>query len=249
VPTYQFEHLLDVVNAKLEINLTIPPGKNSDKFKLRFGAGNGPRPRFLGRSDTAGRFSSLLHEGIPSPNPEDDLENVSHYGRDALLDILQMIEKASPKPKKSEKNRYKRTIAHREWGRAVKRTQRYLGLREKNGEYVAGGNQPTMLDLDQPMAAKPEGSVLFVCIDIEAYEFNQDLITEVGIAVLDATRLSGIAPGENGKAWHSLIEARHIRVKENAWAVNSKWVQGCADKFDFGYAFLDLPVLWRACAG
>ncbi|KAK4165304.1 good for full DBP5 activity protein 2 [Cladorrhinum sp. PSN259] len=235
VPTGQFEHLLDVVNAKLQINLTIPPGSNARKFNLLFGTGNGPRPRFLGRSSSAEQFNSL-RENIPEPKDEDDLNNATQDGRETLLDILQMISKASSKAKQSDKNRYKRTQSHRDWGKAMKRAQRYLGLRENTSERAPGGTEvePQMLDLNQPMTIKPEGSVLFVCIDIEAYEFNQELITEVGISVLDTTRLVGVAPGVNGQNWFPLIESRHIRIEENIWAVNRKYVQGCADRFDFG---------------
>ncbi|KAK3990635.1 good for full DBP5 activity protein 2 [Cladorrhinum sp. PSN332] len=232
VPTYQFQHLLDVVNAKLEINFTIPSNKNEGKFKLRFGVGGGPRPRFLSRSSSATHFNEL-HDKIPDPKDEDDLSNATNYGRETLLEIFQMISKAASKTKKSERSHYKRTKAHREWGKALKRAQRYLGLREKASERV-DGTTPKMLNLGQPVVAKPELSVLFVCIDVEAYEFNQDLITEVGISVLDTTKLEGVAPGVNGQNWFSLIDARHIRIEENIWAVNSRYVRGCADQFSFG---------------
>ncbi|KAK4224151.1 good for full DBP5 activity protein 2 [Podospora fimiseda] len=232
VPTYQFEHLLDVVNAKLEINFTIPHGVNEEKFKLSFAAADGPRPRFLGRSHTAHGFN-LLRDKIPAFEEKDDLSLASAHGRGHILSVLQMISKASTKSKKADNTRYKRTILHKAWGRTMKRAQRYLGLREKIGQRV-DGTTPQMLDLDQPIATKPERSVLFVCIDIEAYEFNQDLITEVGISVLDTRKLVGVAPGLNGENWFDLMESRHLRVEDNVWAVNTKFVHGCADRFIFG---------------
>jgi hypothetical protein len=78
-------------------------------------------------------------------------------------------------------------------------------------------------------------SVRFVAIDIEAYEHNHDLITEVGVAVLDTNKLVGVAPGETGKNWFSLIDAHHFRVKETTWAVNRQHVHGCPELFNFGF--------------
>lgn len=233
VPTYQFEHLLDVVNAKLETQLTVPPGKTAEKFYMSFGLGNTPRPRFLGRSNSSEIFMAL-RKSIPEPHADDDLKKATHLGREAFQSLLDMS-RTPKKTNKSDKNRGKRTLSHRAWGRSIKRVQRYLGLRARvvDGPALATGT-PQVLDLDSPMAASPEGLPLFVAIDVEAWEQDQGLITEVGIAMLDTADLQGVAPGDGGQNWFSLIRARHIRVKENSWAHNSRYVRGCADKFDFG---------------
>ena len=77
-------------------------------------------------------------------------------------------------------------------------------------------------------------SVVFVCVDVESYERAHHKITEVGIATLDTRELTNVAPGANGQNWRGLIRARHFRVKEYAHLVNSKFVQGCPDRFYFG---------------
>ena len=231
-PTYQFQHLLDVVNAKLETNLTIPPGRNEERFMMSFGIGNSPVPRFLGRSDSAESFRALC-KAIPAPHPDDDLTKVTQLGVEEFKELLKRTRADTKRGKKSDRNRSKSIKAHAEWGRSIKRVQRYLGLRGRAVDETAA--KLVDLDLSRPMAKEPESSVLFVAIDIEAWEQDQSLITEVGIAMLDTAEAQDIAPGEGGQNWSQLIEARHIRVKENSWATNSRYVRGCADHFSFGY--------------
>ncbi|KAL2143364.1 hypothetical protein VTI28DRAFT_10543 [Corynascus sepedonium] len=230
-PTYQFQHLLDVVNAKLETRLTIPPGRNKERFMMSFGVGNSPIPRFLGRSDSADAFESLC-KTIPEPHPEDDLTKASQQGIEEFRQLLNRTRADRKREKKSDRNRWKRVKAHGEWGRSIKRVQRYLGLRGRAGDGASA--TPTNLDLNRRIANEPEKSVLFVAIDIEAWEQDQSLITEVGIAMLDMADAKDIAPGESCRNWFELIEARHIRVEENSWATNSRYVRGCADCFNFG---------------
>ncbi|KAK3322531.1 hypothetical protein B0H66DRAFT_207375 [Apodospora peruviana] len=231
VLTNQFQHLLDIVNAILDIHLTIPPGNNADKFTMSFGLGNTPRPRFLGRSTSVDSFESLS-KAIPAPHETDGLECATDIGKEQFLEMLAMVFHTQKKTQ-SDKNRHKRIQSHRLWGKSIKRVQRYLGLRQKSSD-VTTLSAPQSLDLHSPIAFQFEDSVLFVAIDIEAYEFNQDLLTEIGIAVLDTNQTASVAPGEKGENWFPLIHARHLRVKENSWAVNSTHVRGCADYFDFG---------------
>lgn len=75
---------------------------------------------------------------------------------------------------------------------------------------------------------------MFVSVDVESYERAHHKITEVGIATLDTKELADIAPGEDGKGWRNYIRARHFRIKENAHLVNSEFVSGHPDGFDFG---------------
>ncbi|KAK0674387.1 putative exonuclease [Cercophora samala] len=217
VPTYQFQHLLDTINARLDINLTIPPGNNEAKFKLVFGDGNTPRPRFLGRTRNADAFKSFSGL-VPRPKPEDDIKQGTEEGQAKLISVLKMIANSHKKTEKSKKNAYKRFEAHLAWGRGLKRTQCYLGLRErKTAEAI-------------PL---PSG-VRFVSIDLEAWEQDQSVITEVGIAILDTPNIENIDPGENGQNWFKAIQARHILVAENTWATNTKYVKSCPESFDFG---------------
>lgn len=235
VPTYQFENFLDFVNAELNVQLEIPGGKNVEKFKMQFGLGNTPRPRFLGRTMNGEEFRALIMD-IPPLNPEDTLENVSAVAKSDFQERLEMIRNAHGKRKNhSQKNRFERIARHKAWGRSIKRVQRYLGLRQKMTTFEGGSETlDNSLELNSPIKTKPEGSVVFISIDIEAYEFNQDIITEIGLAVFDTLEIQQTPPGDGGRNWLPLIRAHHIRIKENSWAHNKKHVKGCAENFDFG---------------
>jgi hypothetical protein len=239
VPTYQFEDLLHAINAKLETELTIPPGPNHGDFKMSFGLGNSPRPRFLGRSNSAECFKSLC-AAIPAPKPEDDVGNATELGKKEFMSHLYVVQNAKKRklhqPSKSDNKRRKRVTLHKTWGKSVKRVQRYLGLRKKLSpeSTVADGVRPT-IDLHSPMVHEPENSVLFVAIDTEAWEKDHSVLTEVGIAMLDTNDIRSVAPGDGGKNWFPLIRARHIRIEENRWAMNGQFVPSCAKSFNFGF--------------
>lgn len=109
--------------------------------------------------------------------------------------------------KKQQQDREKRRFTQQ-----LNRTMRYLGLTKR----------------DKPNA------ITFVCIDMEAYEFNQNRITEIGISTLDTQHASSIAPGPQAKGWVQYLKTRHIRIEECKHLVNSRHIQGCPDYFDFG---------------
>lgn len=98
----------------------------------------------------------------------------------------------------------------------LSQTQLYLGLQ--------GARDP---------AEKP---VVFICIDIEALEEGSKDVSEIGIAVLDTQHLEDVEPGTGAENWFQFIEAHHLRVKEYAGLINYRFVQGCPDNFNFGYA-------------
>lgn len=102
---------------------------------------------------------------------------------------------------------------------------------------------PITFDPNVVAPYKPEGHVVFICVDVEAYERCADIITEIGIATLDTKDIEMITPGkgfqantpaEFGKNWISKIRSRHFRIYENKHYNNSEFVSGCADKFEFG---------------
>jgi hypothetical protein len=84
--------------------------------------------------------------------------------------------------------------------------------------------------LQRLKAAEP----VFVCIDLEAYEFAQDKITEVGVSILDSRHVIGTDPGSDGTEWLSKITTRHLIIQEHKRLVNKRFVHGCPDKFNFG---------------
>lgn len=236
MPTFQFKHLLDVINNKLSTFLSIPHGFVSKKFELQFGTGGTPRPRFLGRSASVQDFERLT-KTFPPLHPDDNPKKLGPGPQAMFESIMDVASKrVGSKANKANKNMKKRQTNRKAWGQSVKRMQRYLGLREA---ITGTSRQPSAtvptLDLNVPLAAKPDRGVLFVAIDVEAWEHNQGIITEVGLAILDANKLVGVAPGAVGSNWFPLIEARHLRVREYTWAVNKTHVHGCPDQFEFGF--------------
>ncbi len=91
--------------------------------------------------------------------------------------------------------------------------------------------------------------MLFITVDIEAYERDHGKVTEIGIATLDSRDLSGIAPGTDGRNWTSKIRARHFRIEEHSHLSNKLFVQSCADRFEFGETqWVTLPGVRRMIA-
>ncbi|KAK3357529.1 hypothetical protein B0T25DRAFT_161757 [Lasiosphaeria hispida] len=229
VPTYQFEHHLEVVNAKLGIQLAIPNGSSGDGFKLIFGHGGMPRPRFLGRSTSLDHFEEL-RDAIPRRKPADKMNKAAIDKFGAMVKAINEAGKSSKK-NKSEKTRTKRVKTHRAWGHSIKRVQRYLGMRKKS---TAAAKPEPSLDLTMPVAEEMEGSVVFMAIDLEAYEHENKVVTEIGVAILDTAKIASVPPGEGGTKWFDFIDAHHIRVKEHSWLRNSTYLAGCPENFGFG---------------
>lgn len=75
---------------------------------------------------------------------------------------------------------------------------------------------------------------VFICCDIESFEFDHNRITEIGFATLDTRDLRGTAPGRFAQDWYGKIRGRHFRIKECLHLENRKYVKGCSKDFLFG---------------
>ena len=89
-----------------------------------------------------------------------------------------------------------------------------------------------LLDLEKPTPYPFDHDVVFVCVDVEAYERSHRLITEIGISSLDTTDLLEVMPGANGTTWMTKIHSRHFRIEENQHLVNKDFIVGCPDRFE-----------------
>ncbi|OQO00452.1 hypothetical protein B0A48_13801 [Cryoendolithus antarcticus] len=79
--------------------------------------------------------------------------------------------------------------------------------------------------------------VVFVCIDCEAWEFDSQEVTEVGVAVLDTRDLRGSQPGEPALIYNEILAKlryAHYRPVEYALHGNKRHVPGCPEAFGFG---------------
>lgn len=90
-----------------------------------------------------------------------------------------------------------------------------------------------------------------ISIDVESWERNSNNITEVGVATLDTQNLLNIAPSTHAIDWQPLIHARHFRIRENMHLNNVDFVNGCADRFEFGtseiISLADAPAILATC--
>ncbi|KAI8950923.1 hypothetical protein F4801DRAFT_547371 [Xylaria longipes] len=237
VPTIQFEKYLDIANHELDVNLAIPRGGAGKRFALTFGEFDTPRPRFLGRANGAQALDAL--KARTDEVPDDDLRRLTPACYQVYLDKINEIYDSlkADKKKNPEVARQKRIQRQKDSGRMLKRVQRYLGLRRAT-PHVPGnsyrGLVATSWDVSKPAPFKPRESVRFVCVDVEAYERDTRLVTEIGLAVLDTDDVIDKCPGERGENWFSLIQAHHFRIMERSSMVNSEFVQGCPEAFDFG---------------
>ena len=88
-------------------------------------------------------------------------------------------------------------------------------------------------DANSPTPETFFNDVIFIAVDVEAFEDPPHPLTEVGIATLDTRDLRSVSPGPNGETWQPLIRARHFLIEEHKHRVNHKYVDGCPDKFEF----------------
>jgi len=94
------------------------------------------------------------------------------------------------------------------------------------------------IDIENPAPYIQEDSVVFISIDVESYERDHNLITEIGIATLDTADINRVSPGEGGINWMKAIRARHFRITEYRHLKNREFINGCADYFRFGLVYL-----------
>ena len=69
-------------------------------------------------------------------------------------------------------------------------------------------------------------------LQIEAWEKDHSIITEIGVSTLDTNDLVALPPGEGGKNWKTAIRPRHFRIAEYQHLSNQDFIVGCADSFE-----------------
>ncbi|KAH6654351.1 hypothetical protein BKA67DRAFT_658655 [Truncatella angustata] len=235
VPTAQFSQLLQEINTELGFSLRIPAkSRNGDIFEIYFG--ESPRPRFMGKVKDENVYRNAK-ETLGAIL--DDLSTLNagrlHQFKEKMDKIYDSV-KSSKSKKDPEKQRLKVINRQKGFGQAIKRVQRYIGLRQRLSlvPYSDATNAGWNVSCKAPFTM--DSSVKFVCVDVEANELNTSTITEIGLAILDTEDIEDVPPGERGKSWFPYIEAHHLRIEEYRTIVNSKYIQGCPDEFGFGYS-------------
>jgi len=121
-------------------------------------------------------------------------------------DSLEMVERflglRAPKPKRSSASSgWEANYQERSWEEEKAELAAIAALKAP----------PAPIDPNKPPSFAFYSGVIFVCVDVEAYEKDSSKITEVGISNLDTKNLEGLAPGHAGSEWRSKIRARHFR--------------------------------------
>ena len=250
----QVQDLFKEINSELKLNLKITRQQREEGFVNQVPNHPYCTPRYLGRS-----LSREDYDTLTADTPEESFQlpgepDLPSLDSDTMEEWQQMIEdmyeaQKNKTKRDKEKKKVERFLEQKAMADQFKRIQRYLGLRPP-----ATNRRPKMplaIDNTLPLPYPFDRSVVFVCVDVEAWERDHQKITEVGIATLDTRVLVKIAPGVDGKDWRSKIRARHFRIKENAHLVNSEFVSGCPDRFYFGKSELisakDAPSIVSAC--
>ncbi|KAF2816727.1 uncharacterized protein BDZ99DRAFT_564583, partial [Mytilinidion resinicola] len=216
-------------------------------------------PRYLGRISSKAEFDKMAAappghkhrapgEGHAPPPDERTLEAFKEM-------IEEMVELSRGKNKaKREKQKKTRQMSQQNMAKQLKRAQRYLGLRPKRPDMQDPLKDSSLSweELQKAQAARQaalavpahdlellcpwprDASVIFICVDVEAWERDNSKITEVGISTLDTLDLEGIAPGINGENWLSKMRNRHFIIREYSHLHNTEFVTGCSNAFEFG---------------
>ena len=139
----------------------------------------------------------------------------------------------------------------KQWRQQVKRTQQYLGLCTPRNS-TTGSIEAICSDLEHlTVTARADSDlslhgnleslrndfnsfIFFISVDVEAFEFNQRLITEIGISTLDTVDILGVLPEAKGNNWAAKMRSRHFRIREHSHRLNKVHVEGCPDQFHFG---------------
>ncbi|KAI4752821.1 hypothetical protein E4T52_14983 [Aureobasidium sp. EXF-3400] len=226
VPLAQFDKLLKEVDSAYPSYAVRMPNNPEGTlvFPFEYSEHRLLRPHFLGKSSSKDDFDGLSskapHFGALRPE-ETEPEYISYFRRDMDAAVDAGKNKGKSKAAKEAKHEA-RVIQQHNMYRQVERTQVSLGL-------------------TPPSPDTPASDVIYIAVDVESYERNHNMITEIGFATLDTRDLKDIPHGETGKDWHKLIRARHFRVNEYKHYTNSEFVRGCPDQFEFGESeFVDL---------
>ena len=252
IPSKEVEALFKKIHSTLGIYCGFPDITRHPGFDLGFQ--EGPRPRYLGCL-TEHRSLNDLEAMIPDKS-EEEPEVVEDHSFPAFRRKMEAAILAGKNRQKNarEKKRRDRVLTKKAWCAQLRRTQCYLGVRPRGTadkeilhsdpnlsyeesqvaqeayEKAVGLRLPKLITTD-PVPYPFDQDVVFVCVDVEAYERDRHRITEIGISTLDIRDLKSIPPGEGGGEWMSKIRARHFRIVEHGHLVNTEFVSGCADNF------------------
>ncbi|KAL8974519.1 MAG: hypothetical protein Q9197_001252 [Variospora fuerteventurae] len=277
VPATEVQALFDDIKKDLRFLVYFPSAEKDPGFLLSFTEEGIPLPRYLGRLDQEHGLDDMEAQ-LPPFTPEIPTHRLDDRSFAAFRKKMEDAVQATKQKSKFQKDRKKkeRIGLKQGWCEEMKRAQCYLGIRPR---MAPGMKDPVCdpsispreleralrkynfsqcielpdVDLSEPVPFDFYNDVVFISVDVEAYEKMNRPITEIGISSLDTHDLLGLSPGEMGKAWMKKIRSRHFRIKETAHLHNSEYVVGCADRFEpeFGQSewvsFKEAPQIIASC--
>ncbi|KAL2000863.1 hypothetical protein VTN02DRAFT_2551 [Thermoascus thermophilus] len=264
VPAVQVQELIDEINDAFQCRLSLSTDSHPG-LVLPFHDDGTPQPKFIGQC-TSREMKDKLEWAIPTPSGGADDHNppagCSPEADRSFAAFRKKIETGLDATKNKSKaarakKRQDQIQKQKDWSRALKRTQRYLGLRPRRPRGLAApefsedvtwedrqeveraynlacGNILLPFDATKPAPFPFSGEPIFICVDVESNERCHDQITEIGVSILDTLDLIDIPPGEDGNNWISRVRSRHFRIQERSYIVNREFIAGCPDKFQFG---------------
>lgn len=263
VLTADVEDFFLEINKTLKLRLRLPSVSLEPGFVLSFRELGSPCPRYLGKLLSKEDLRALENK-IPSPEFRHEAEEpLDASTLSAFKDKIQLaIDAGKSKPKASKgKKRDDRNgdgmgpsadmvagVLKDGWNAQLEKTCRYLGL-----DKIA--NDPSLQGTNAKAPASDSccDNVIFISIDVEAYERSRRTITEIGISTLDTADLLDLTPGKGGAEWIKRMRSRHFRIKESSHLANSEFISGCADRFEkrFGssewISIKDAPQVVASC--
>ncbi|KAL8906211.1 MAG: hypothetical protein Q9207_002179 [Kuettlingeria erythrocarpa] len=257
IPATEVQALFDDIKRVLRLLVYFPDAEKEPGFVLSFTEKDTPLPRYLGRLDLEHNLSEMEAQIPPynhnkAAHPRSDSRSFAAFKK--KMEAAIEATKQKSKAQKDRKKRDRINLKH-SWCEEMKRTQCYLGIRPRMesgmedpssdltieprelGKALQRYNLSQCIELPDVDTSEPAPfpfykNVVFICVDVEAYEKMDRPITEVGISTLDTNDLTELPPGEIGKCWMNQIRSRHFRIKETAHLINSEFVAGCADQFE-----------------
>ncbi len=271
VPETQVQDLLDEINSAFKISIKLP----REPFLLAFHQDGTPVPEPLGISQSREAIAEMQQK-IPAP-AEDYGEcpaNASPELERCFEQFKLKMERASAEVKRKgaavKKAKAKnRLAAHVNSCDALKRGQRYLGLRPidcqgglplpdtslswdeqqrlEREQKIRYGHILQPLNVGELAPHPFDRDVILISVDVESYERNHDLITEVGISSLDTADIKSVIPGNGGFNWMEYIRSRHFRISNHVHLRNTTFCTGDPEKFLFGHSeFVSMKEIGRA---
>ncbi|KAK4693160.1 hypothetical protein P7C71_g4189, partial [Lecanoromycetidae sp. Uapishka_2] len=257
IPKSEVEALFLDIYDTFGIFKDFPDSSRHPGWDLGFQEEGSPRPHYLGRLTNDCSLLELEEimptQGI-APEEAEGLQDRTFPAFRRKMEAAILAGK-NAKKNANEKKKRDRINMKRRFCEQLRRTQCYLGIRPRGtakqdgfhadpnhtheeslvaqAEYErAAGLKLPDLTLTSPVPYPFDTNVVFVCVDIEAWERDHKIITEIGISTLDTNDLVGIPPGEGGMEWMKKLRGRHFRIAEYAHHNNTDFVAGCAANFE-----------------